>query len=187
MARIRRWGQPRPFHEGIAAILIWGVNGARNTSAFINQSGHVVLSGGAANWQASFSGGLMPLADGARWGFVDKSFRWAIAPKYDGAEEFSDGLAPVQVGRKWGYIDKTGNQIVSPAYDQAWEFSDGRGRVEIDFPTGKKSMTMEGPQPVYRREFGFVDANGAEAIRPQFESATNFQQGRAFVILPGSR
>jgi hypothetical protein len=129
----------------------------------------------------------MPLSDGARWGFVDKSFRWVIAPKYDHAEGFSGGLAPVQVGGKWGYIDKTGNQIVSPAYDLAWVFSDGRGRVEIDIPAGEKSMTMEGPRPVYRRQFGFVDPAGAETLRPQFESATNFQQGRAFVVRPGSR
>jgi hypothetical protein len=135
----------------------------------------------------------MPLRDRAGWGFVDKRFRWVIPPKYDHAEEFSDSLAPIQMARKWGYIDNTGNEIVPPRYDLAWQFSEGLGRIRIDIRTGEKSMWMdgprpvEGPRPVYRYQFGFVDTNGREVIRPQFESATNFQQGRAFAAPPGSR
>jgi len=48
-------------------------------------------------------------------------------------------------------------------------------------------MTMEGLRSVYRHQFGFVDGNGKEVIHPKFEWATNFQQGRAFAMLPGSR
>jgi hypothetical protein len=176
------WGQPRPFHQGIAAILIWGKNGALNTPALIDQSGHLIFSGRGADEQAYFSEGLMPVRDQARWGFVDKSFRWVIAPKYDHAGEFSDGLAPIQMAGKWGYIDKTGNEIVSPRYDWAWQFSGGLGRIRIDSLTGGKWMTMEGPRPEYRYQLGFVDTNGTEVIRPQFWSAMDFQQGRAFVI-----
>jgi hypothetical protein len=160
----RQWGQPTPFHEGIATVLVWGESGAPNTPALIDRTGRIVLSG-----------------------VVDKSFQWIIPPKYDFAEEFSGGLAPVQMGGKWGYIDKAGNEIVPPKYDLAWLFSDGLGRVQIDISTGEKSMTMEARKSVYRYQFGFVDSNGEEIIHPQFEWATNFQQDRAFAMLPGSR
>ena len=183
----RQWGQPGPFHEGIAAVLIWGENGAPNTPAFIDRTGKIVFSGVGVSEQAYFAEGLMRLSDTRRWGFVDKSFRWVIRPQYDFAEEFSDGLAPVQVGGKWGYIDKAGNEIVPPKYHLAWLFSDGLGRIRIDIATGEKSMTMEGLRSVYRHQFGFVDSNGKEVIHPKFEWATNFQQGRAFAMLPGSR
>jgi hypothetical protein len=183
----QEWGQPRSFHDGIAVVLIWGRDGALNTPAFINRTGHVVFSSRGADEQAYFSEGLMPLRDSLGWGFVDKNFRWVIPPRYDRAEQFSDGLAPVQMAGKWGYIDKTGNQIVPPRYDLAWQFSDGLGRIRIDHPTGEKAMTMEGPRPVYRRQFGFVDTGGKEVIPPQFESATDFQQGRAFAMPPGSK
>jgi hypothetical protein len=180
----RGWGQPTQFHEGIASVVVWGEGGAPNTPAFIDRTGRIVLSGVV---QAYFAEGLMPLSDTRRWGFVDQSFHWVIPPKYEVAEEFSDGLAPVQIDGKWGYIDKAGDEIVPPKYDLAWPFSDGLGRVQIDIATGEKHATMEGPRSVYRHQLGFVDSNGKEVIHPQFESATNFQQDRAFVMLPGSR
>ena len=183
----RKWGQPRPFHEGIAALLIWGEDGAPNTIAFMDQTGKIIFSGAGASEQTYFAEGLMPLSDARKWGFVDKSFRWVIPPTYDFAEEFSDGLAPVQVGGKWGYIDKAGNQIVPPKYHLAWQFSDELARIRIDFATGQKSITMEGLQPLYRYQFGFVDKNGNEVIQPRFERASDFRQGRAFVMPPGSR
>jgi hypothetical protein len=129
----------------------------------------------------------MALSDARKWGFVDKTFTWAIPARYDSAEEFSEGLAPVQMGGRWGYIDKTGSEVVSPKYHLAWPLSDGLGRVQIDIATREESMTMERPRPVYRHQVGFVDRNGKEVIRPQFEWATNFQQDRAFAILPGSQ
>jgi hypothetical protein len=124
----------------------------------------------------------MPLRDGTRSGFVGKDFRWVIAPKYQHAGEFADGLALIATERKWGYVDRSGNEIVPPKYDSVWQFSEGVGRTRVDTPPAETSMTMEGPRKVYRYQFGFVDTHGREVIRPRFQSATDFQQGRAFVI-----
>ncbi len=182
----KEWAQPRPFREGIAAVLLLGQDGASNRPAFIDQSGNIVFSSDGAAEQAYFSEGLMRLRDRFRTGFVDKKFEWVIPPKYEAAWEFSDGLAPIRTAGKWGYIDKNGNEIVPPKYDSNWEFSDGLGRIRMDIPTAEEAMTTEGPRRVYRYKFGFVDTNGSEVIRLQFESATNFRQGRAFVVPPGS-
>lgn len=181
------WGQPRTFHEGIAAVLIWGENGAATTQAFIDRTGKVLFSIVGARGYGYVAEGLMPLEDAGKWGFVDKTFAWAIPPTYDFAHEFSDGLAPVQMGGRWGYIDKAGSQIVHPKYGVAWPFSDGLGRIRNDIATGEEAMTMEGPRQVYRHRYGFVDSDGREVIPPQFEWATNFREGKAIVTLPGSR
>lgn len=181
------WGQPRQFHDGIAGVLIWGKNGARNTPAFIDRSGRVVLAGSDVAEGTYFSEGLMPFHGRGGWGFVDKGLQWVIPAKYTWAGEFSEGLGPVMSGRKLGYVDRTGNEVVAPRYDSVWAFSNDLGRVRIDIATGTSAMTMEGPKAVYRELYGFVDRYGVEAISPRFEWATDFHDGYAFAKLPGSQ
>lgn len=180
------WGQPREFHDGVAGVLIWGKNGARNTPALIDRSGRVILAGSDVAEGTYFSEGLMPFRERGGWGFVDKSLQWVIPVKYSWAGEFSDGLVPVRSGTKFGYVDRSGKDIVPPRYDLAWAFSDGLGRVRIDVPTGTRAMTMEGLKPIYRELYGFVDRYGGEAIPLRFEWATDFHDGYAFAKLPGS-
>jgi len=177
---ISEWGQPRPFHEGIAVVLVWGKNGAQNTPALIDRTGHIVYSGVGTSELAYFAEGLSPFGDAKGWGFADKSFRWVIPPKYQWVERFADGLAPVQARGKWGYIDKAGNEIVRPKYDWVCSFSDGLGRVRIDIPAAGERATVA-------EMYGYVDRNGSEVIRPQFGFATDFREGRAFAIPPGSQ
>ncbi len=183
----RQWGQPRPFHEGVAAVLIWGEAGAPNTTAFIDLTGRIIAHRAGVSEHGYFEEGLMPSSDGRRWGFVDRNFAWAIPAKYDFAEAFSEGLAPVEAAGKWGYIDRTGREVVPPRFDLAWRFSDGIGRIRMDAATGEKSTTVEGLRPVLRYRFGFVDASWREVVPPMFEEATDFHDGRAFAKPPGSR
>lgn len=95
-----------------------------------------------------FSEGLAPVEFGkqsqepGKWdasgkiGFIDKTGRMVIAPKFDGTWGFSEGLAPVQAGDKWGYIDKTGQMVISAKFDSAGVFSDGLARVSIGGKNG---------------------------------------------------
>jgi len=179
------FGQPRPFHEGFATLLIWGKNGTRNTVAMIDRQGNIVKSDVVES--PSFSEGLLAFAEKGKWGFVDKTFRWVIPAQYDYAGDFSDGMAPVRTGRRYGYVDKRGNEIVPPKYALGWSFSDGLGRVKLELPTGEMVNTVEGPRERFLEQYGFVDIKGHEVITPQFEYATNFQHGLAFAIAPGSR
>jgi hypothetical protein len=183
----QEWGQPEIFHEGIAGVLIWGNNGARNTPGFIDRRGRMVFSSTDMDGGTYFSEGLMPLRNHeGRWGFVDTHFHWVIRPKYDWAGNFSDGLAPIESGRKWGYVDKNDSEIVPPAYDVVWAFSNGLARVKVNIPTGKKTMTMEGLRTIHQELYGFVDHEGREVIPLQFEWATDFQENYALVKPQGS-
>lgn len=181
----RNWVMPRPFHEGVAAVLVTGEKG-QNFPVFIDREGKVIYKGLGASEHAYFSGGLLPFFDGKKWGFVDRNFRWIIAAKYDFADVFSQGLAQVGIGPKCGYVDRAGHEMIAVKYDACWRFSDGLARVKLSIPTGKAWMTTEGPRSVHEERFGFVGSSGAEVIPSQFESATDFGEGRAFAKPQGS-
>ena len=178
------WGWGRPFHDGIASVLIWGKNGARNKPGFIDSTGKIVFSGGTEG--AYFSDGLMPMTRDGKWGFVDRSFKFVIEPQFDWAEPFFEGRAVVQLGRKWGYIDTNGKVAIPIKYDLVWHFQDGMGRVRIDTPNGTE-RTLEGAQTKYIYQYGFVDAKGNEVIPMQFDEATFFSDGYALASDPSSK
>ena len=58
-----------------------------------------------------------------KWGYIDKTGKTVISPKYANAGSFSEGLAAVSAAGKYGYIDKAGKETVAPAYEQALDFS----------------------------------------------------------------
>ena len=41
-----------------------------------------------------------------KWGFIDKSKKSVVPPKYDEASHFSEGLAAVKLNGKWGFISR---------------------------------------------------------------------------------
>ena len=41
-----------------------------------------------------------------KWGFIDKSKKSVVPPKYDEASHFSEGLAAVSLNGKWGFISR---------------------------------------------------------------------------------
>ncbi|EAK1349894.1 WG repeat-containing protein, partial [Campylobacter coli] len=52
-----------------------------------------------------------------KWGFIDKSGKIVIEPKFDGVGNFSEGLAGVELNGKWGFIDKSGKIVIEPKFD----------------------------------------------------------------------
>ena len=52
-----------------------------------------------------------PVKYNGKWGYIDKTGKFVIEPKFEGAYPFSEGLAMVKVGKAVGYIDKTGRYI----------------------------------------------------------------------------
>jgi hypothetical protein len=78
-----------------------------------------------------FSEGLSSWKSGKKYGFIDRSGRTVIAPKFDLAFHFSEGLAAVRVGKKWGYVDKTGKMVIAPKpFDNVEDFHHGLAFVE---------------------------------------------------------
>jgi hypothetical protein len=100
-------------------------------------------------------------------GYIDRSGKIIIEPKFEGAGNFSEGLATVKIGEKFGYIDRSGKIIIEPKFEGAENFSEGLATVKI----GEK--------------FGYIDRSGKIIIEPKFEGAENFSKGLATVKIGG--
>jgi hypothetical protein len=97
-----------------------------------------------------FVEGLSRWKIGNKYGFIDRSGKVVIQPKFDLTFHFSEGLAAVQIGHKWGYIDRTGKMVIKPkALAQAEDFHHRLALVE----------TKDG-------RYGYIDKLGHYAWKP---------------------
>jgi hypothetical protein len=124
--------------------------------------------------------GLHPVADAdGRWGFIDRTGRFRIPPRYNGAGQFSEGVAYVWTWdggrRKDGIVDTEGNFTELPAVnDYEIIFRDGLARFQT--PSGQE------------RKYGFMDKAGRVVIAPQFYAVGHFSEGLAwFQVLVGGK
>jgi len=115
--------------------------------------------------------GLHPVRDtNGKWGFIDRTGRFRIAPKYDTALDFSDGVAYVFYWegdqRMNGIVDPAGKFTALPTNDWEVSFHDGLARF----------ATAGGLE----RRFGYLDKSGRVVIQPQFWDSGDFYEGRAW-------
>lgn len=127
---------------------------------------------GLAQYSTNVGGNTIDTYD-ARTGFIDKSGKIVIEPKFTNAENFSEGLAIVADDKpnknnqsyfnKKTFIDIKGN-VITPFFDRAESFSEGLAAIEIN------------------NRWGFIDKSGNIVISPQFDSVSReFSEGIAFV------
>jgi hypothetical protein len=124
-----------------------------------------------------FCDGLAQILVGKRVGFVDKTGRIAIEPKFDHVREFSEGMAafekrvngPIKNGI-WGYIDKSGNIVIEPKYSQVRNFSEGLAAVI----TGS---SRNGDC------YNYIDKTGEVAIETKYNVVGDFSEGLARVAV----
>ncbi len=100
-------------------------------------------------------------------GYMDKSGKMIIEPRFQDAGDFREGLAPVSVKGKWGFIDRAGNLVVAPQFDQADSFCEGFAAVLL----GDK--------------WGYIDTSGKIRIAPQYTFAGHFSGGLAPILPAG--
>jgi len=113
-----------------------------------------------------FSHGLAAFSapDTAKWGFMDKSGKAVIPPRFDAVDSFHEGLALVTLDGHHGYIDTTGAMVLELPSDRTGSpFSQGLAAVKV----GDK--------------FGYMDVKGTMVIAPGFGEAKEFVADRASV------
>lgn len=142
--------------------------------------------------------------DGSKWGYIDDMGRFAVEPRFSQAGAFQDnGLAVVCKGNKYGIIDRTGKFIAEPVYDYINDYSEGfaiasdaGGSIVLD-ETGKKISNKFGFIGSYKNKraiyltktkdgtyiYGYLDESGKPAIEAAYQSATEFEDGKATVML----
>ncbi|MDR2457374.1 MAG: WG repeat-containing protein [Clostridiales Family XIII bacterium] len=91
-----------------------------------------------------------------KWGYMNVSGEWALAPKFDYADNFQEvGLARACLRLKCGLINKKGAWVVRPQYDVEYfasEFEDGVSIVRRDNDT-----------------VGVINAKGKWVVKPRYE------------------
>lgn len=103
-----------PFSEGLARV-----EGKSGAMEFIDKTGKAVFKVPEGRWAGEFSEGLVNVQIGVRareekWGYVDRTGKWVIEPRFQRAEPFYKGLAQVIVENKVAYINQVGHYVWGP-------------------------------------------------------------------------
>jgi hypothetical protein len=168
------------FSEGFAPVMVgenWG---------FIDRQGQLVIPPlfASAYQDTKFSAGLVPIQapDSSKYGYLDTTGKFQIAPQFTAARPFSEGLAAVKVGDEvkglWGYIDRTGKFAIRPQFTEsiagAGEFHEGLAAIELRDPRTPPNTISSGPT-------GYIDRTGKFVIPPKFNQGGDpFRGGLAY-------
>ena len=136
-----------PFFDGVA------LGAGEGKYGFIDKTGkltEIILDYTLTDAIGSFSEGFARVSLSVGEGYIDKTGRLAIQPKFKYAAPFSEGLAAVYNSEKYGYINTKGELVIPFKFNSATSFSEGLAQVEVD---GK---------------FGWIDKSGNYVINPQF-------------------
>lgn len=166
------------FGDGVAGVVV-KTDPPGGGITLIDATGRRVGLVKDANEMHGFSEGLAAAlslshleSETGRWGYVDKTGRWAVRPAYRWAGEFNDGRGRVDTspgkepGREgtWGYVDPAGAIAVPAVYLYAGDF-------------------WKGFAPVCRKkgQCGFIDKAG-KAVVPLEHDVVIGHIGGAFVV-----
>lgn len=153
-------------------------------------------SGALLPLRIAVPGHLEPKKEDGKFGFVDGSGQFKIAPAFDDVLPFSEGYAAVRSGRKWGFIDNSGRVVIQPQFTSAYYFREGVAIAELDSGSvlidtaGRVLATnldfidfvAEGRVPARRDErSGYLDLSGKVAIPFVYDEVASFSGGLAAV------
>jgi WG containing repeat len=179
-----RYDLVNSFSEGVAVV-------AKGDEVFlIDKTGQTILSRNMNELELNIyegtkvSDGLIEARDCAKskYGFIDKTGRFIIEPKYDQAASFSNALARVVVQEggeeKVGLIDRSGYFVIPPKFNTDVNFR----RNSSDFSEGLVSLT-EGLRPTITKEAKsvYIDRKGVIVLSTDFSYAGPFHDGMAVV------
>ncbi len=178
------------FHEGITAFFDDG--GYR----YMDRSGKVLFR--ADGLGLAFSEGLAPASSrrSADWGFLDRTGKFVIEPRFYAASSFSEGLAVASATPSpgtTGFIDHTGTFVIPPTLSHASDFQEGLAAVIIDGPCQiYNGGSCDGaayrptqPNATYDCRYAFIDKTGKPISDLRFEAAGHFSEGLAPVKIGG--
>lgn len=143
-----RFEEANEFEQGLATVCIGGRCG------MIDSMGKEVL---ALKFRvlSYFHEGLAAASlDGQKFGFVDQSGAFVIAPIFAGVSDFQERRAVVVQGQKCALINTKGTLLTSFKYQGIEAMKGGIARVCL------KNDSREGAQ--FSNFWGFIDSNGKE-------------------------
>ena len=155
---------------------------------------------------------LFPIRDGKKLGFINRSGKVVVPPRFDAVGEPHEGRISVYEGSHAGYIDFSGKIVVEPKYDSVGDFKDSRAIVRLgskaslidpsgtligeiqyrplgEFHQGLLRVQASGLVDASGKKlptlYGFVDRQAKIVIQPQFMPAGEFSEDSANLPLGG--
>jgi hypothetical protein len=153
---------------------------------------------------ANDSDPLFPVVENRKWGYMDKTGKIVIAPKYYNANPFTEGIARVEPfaviaanAIRVQFIDKSGKVLPnSQIYSYAAPFSEGMAVVVVAGErnysyidtTGKRVIEQDRVAGSFQEGLaavgnghrsGYIDKTGQTVIPLQFDSNQSFREGLA--------
>jgi hypothetical protein len=168
-----------PFSSGLALVVISSSGDGvirMNRLGYVDRSGQVVIHLkdplDSKSLRVFYQDGDLTCTEGMvrvehhdKVGFMDKTGRQIVSPRYDDAGLYSEGLAAVKLGDKYGYVDRSGKMVIPLQFGEAGPFSEGLAGVKLG------------------DTYGYVDRSGKMVIPCQFSEAASFSEGLALVAL----
>lgn len=127
---------------------------------------------------AEFAVTFSPYSEAARFfvgywfgatGYIDRTGKWAVRPRFRSAKDFHEGLAAVSpkgetggAQERWGFIDRKGKMVIPALFEGVGSFSQGVAAASLDGSA-----------------WGFIDRQGNWAIEPKYQVAYDFAGGLA--------
>ncbi len=145
-------------------------DGLANVTLFNGKKGFVDINGKISFYYSSFysvsdfSDGLASIEENCKYGFIDKTGKIVIKPKFDWVDDFKNGLALVEIDDKFFFIDKAGKTLFESKSIET--FSEGLA----PFRTSDKEE---------HSAYGFYDKSNKVVIEPKFHGAGEFSEGLA--------
>jgi hypothetical protein len=148
---------------------------------YVDKAGRTVIDLGRVCYAGDFSEGLAPLKPtiGGPYGYIDRTGKRVIPPRFDAAGNFHEGLAAVESGGKLGYIDKTGRMAVKPQY----ALTDADDAQDTDYAPNDFSdgVAVVGCIVGGHLKCGCIDKTGKLVIPARFDWIGKYSQGRACI------
>jgi hypothetical protein len=178
------------FHEGIAEFYDDG------SHRYTDRSGKILFEIEGSGFE--FSEGLAAASRrrGGDWGFLDRTGKFVIEPRFYAASSFSEGLAVVSATPSpgtTGFIDHAGSFTIPPTLSYASDFHEGLAVVIIDGPCqisnggscGGAEFRPTQPNATYDCRYAFIDKTGKPISDLRFDGAADFAEGLAPVKMGG--
>lgn len=129
-------------------------------------------------------------------GFVDKTGKEVVPPKYNATNNFYDGYCAVNLGAKatlnqspsggkWGYIDATGKEVVPLKYDEVttW-FNQGLAPVKLNGNWGAVDNTGKVVVPIQYDAVGEFPSRGEAIASVMLDGKYGFVNNMGKEIFP---
>jgi len=144
---------------------------------------------------------LLPLQDASeRWGYVDTTGTWRIAPRYDDAALFHEGFAAVCANDSCYYINKEGKKATDMVFSETFDYHNGSAIVkhkdsyylinrsaqlvsaayqEIGEPAENRYVVKQ------KGKYGAINLKGAVVIPLIYQKLGDFKNGFAYFVAAG--